>query len=987
MTNNSTADTHTQTLRLAEGRVWTRPQITRRFVVLRFAIESSASYDQAPDTNNIEPVLDCIIDTCQCPFPVDRIAIINFDQPVPTHRGNTYFTYAFLSPRSTNPLQTSSLPTTNIRRQLEILQGKLHLRLDGPHFFHDTPHLPPIASHLRVTIPSINDMGESLHFLLDGISVSLLLGDSGHENILTLRYLAFQIFNAVKSLHSTLPPYHPFPPELAKKFVSRFDIGNLIGIKKIRFNKPSKPSTPSPTNTTIRPLLGITISKDSTYSELLRNAITHVCVTNAAALPIFGRPDHLCISLHALRPTQDETNTIAKQISLNHCPLHDPSQYRIIRNIRISPKIITKTNLYIRRAIGLLGNCIGFLLDFTNGPVDLQLTGVFVALRETSYLSPQHVTSRIIEANHHTINLTPGPPTTITPSPNSLRSPPSLLPRGRGRGRGLNSLRPTIPPSTLGSSSDSSSILFRISRTSNLTIRSPTSHKYYVIINGVGGIAVANIHSMNFNNGGIRTLINHVPFNWHQSFPTHAEAWTYFTSYFPQLRTPEDALFMNENCPAETSNLTNPSKLFRDLSGFTTDPTTNTREFFYFDHLPPDTKAKRLAASRRMFDLGLTPSDGTTFLSLPLPNTTTTTPPHPQPNTPNHTPTRPLAAQPPNPNANHPITPPNNDLPPTDMSITTDYSRDLLANNDDLASQTSNHLNMQSHAQPLNPHHHHKRTRDAASLSTSSTSDNPSHSYVQFNTPLQSTKINIFSTLASALTNASIPPDSISTTIQFWAFPSTRIIDKKLAFITILDPTLTPTIVSIIRSTFDLSLPTPIDSLPTPPSHSDVDTTKDPDPDSQFPRNCRIISCPFYNGGTNIFSHDPTGMAMAQNHGHHLHLDLLTSLPPTTLNDIGWTRCCPTCPHIFLSPTDLRAHQSNCTLHISTNTPTLDPTTLPHWTPLFSICPDSRKAELATIIKTSPESTPTSLFPLISEWFMESKPAHQPATPFDHHEL
>jgi hypothetical protein len=250
---------------------------------------------------------------------------------------------------------------------------------------------------------------------------------------------------------------------------------------------------------------------------------------------------------------------------------------------------------------------------------------------------------------------------------------------------------------------------------------------------------------------------------------------------------------MNENCPAETSNLTNPSKLFRDLSGFTTDPTTNTREFFYFDHLPPDTKAKQLAASRRMFDLGLTPSDGTTFLSLPLPNTTTTTPPHPQPNTPNHTPTRPLAAQPPNPNANHPITPPNNDLPPTDMSITTDYSRDLLANNDDLASQTSNHLNMQSHAQPLNPHHHHKRTRDAASLSTSSTSDNPSHSYVQFNTPLQSTKINIFSTLASALTNASIPPDSISTTIQFWAFPSTRIIDEKLAFITILDPTLTPT--------------------------------------------------------------------------------------------------------------------------------------------------------------------------------------------------
>jgi len=140
---------------------------------------------------------------------------------------------------------------------------------------------------------------------------------------------------------------------------------------------------------------------------------------------------------------------------------------------------------------------------------------------------------------------------------------------------------------------------------------------------------------MNFDNGGIRTLNNHVPFNWHQSFPTHAEAWTYFTSYFPQLRTPDDALFMNENCPAKTSNLTNSSKLFRDLSSFTMDYTTNTREFFYFDHLPPNTKAKRLAASQCMFDLGLTPSDDTTFLPLPIPNTTTTTPLHPQPNTPN----------------------------------------------------------------------------------------------------------------------------------------------------------------------------------------------------------------------------------------------------------------------------------------------------------------------------------------------------------------
>ena len=91
-------------------------------------------------------------------------------------------------------------------------------------------------------IPSINDMGESLHYLLDGVSISLLLGENGSKKKLTLRYLAYLIYTTVKSLHATLPPHHPFPPELTKKFVSHIDIGNLIGIKKIRFNKPSNPT-------------------------------------------------------------------------------------------------------------------------------------------------------------------------------------------------------------------------------------------------------------------------------------------------------------------------------------------------------------------------------------------------------------------------------------------------------------------------------------------------------------------------------------------------------------------------------------------------------------------------------------------------------------------------------------------------------------------------------------------------------------------------
>jgi hypothetical protein len=153
-------------------------------------------------------------------------------------------------------------------------------------------------------------MGESLHYLLNGVSVSLLFKENGTENTLTLGYLAYLIYNTVESLHTTLPPHHPFPAELTKKFTSHLNIGNLIGIKKVRFNKPSKPINSSSPNSSLRPLLGIVILKDPLYSNLLQNAIKHVCITNKITLPIFGCPDHLCISLHELRSTPNENHDL-----------------------------------------------------------------------------------------------------------------------------------------------------------------------------------------------------------------------------------------------------------------------------------------------------------------------------------------------------------------------------------------------------------------------------------------------------------------------------------------------------------------------------------------------------------------------------------------------------------------------------------------------------------------------------------------------------
>ncbi len=77
----------------------------------------------------------------------------------------------------------------------------------------------------------------------------------------------------------------------------------------------------------------------------------------------------------------------------------------------------------------------------------------------------------------------------------------------------------------------------------------------------------------------------------------------------------------------------------------------------------------------------------------------------------------------------------------------------------------------------------HKRNRPSSSQSTVIDPNTQPHLCIQFNTPLQSTPMEILTELATALDNASIPQDSISSTLFSWASPSVKISDKKLSFI------------------------------------------------------------------------------------------------------------------------------------------------------------------------------------------------------------
>jgi hypothetical protein len=395
-----------------------------------------------------------------------------------------------------------------------------------------------------------------------------------------------------------------------------------------------------------------------------------------------------------------------------------------------------------------------------------------------------------------------------------------------------------------------------------------------------------------------------VPFNMHQSFATHPEAWTFFTAFYPLINSPNNTKYMNKNCPAKTSNLTNPSKHFRDVSGFSYTSSRGIRKYFYYDDLPPDIKAKRQAALDRMRSLGLTPSDDFAFISSTNPTSHNSSHLHPPtPSTPPHHTTTCTNAPPSMISSN--VHQDQDHLPPADMSLASSVTRlgPYYDNNvdDDMASHTSNCLLITTDNPTTTPTSTHKLAHQHSSQSTVSL-ESTQPTYIQFNTLLDSTPNGISHQLNNALTSASIPPGSISPTIKFWAFPSIKIHDKKIAFLTIHDPSLSMCIISVIRLAIPYSLPTTTDILPHPPTITNIDATPY---STSFPLNCRIKTCPFYNGGASIFNNNPNGLSIPQLHRTSLHHNLLTTLPTHILTSIGWAHCHANCHYFSLSSIDL----------------------------------------------------------------------------------
>ena len=252
------------------------------------------------------------------------------------------------------------------------------------------------------------------------------------------------------------------------------------------------------------------------------------------------------------------------------------------------------------------------------------------------------------------------------------------------------------------------------------------------------------------------------------------------------------------------------------------------------------------------------------------------------------------------------------------------YHTGLDNQDDDLSSRASSQL---CFSPPTPQTTNHKRARpESAQTSVCSTTPTLLQYFLlvcDLSLPLSS----IHRSLQIGLADHGLPTTSISPPLLSCAVQSPSQSTSKLIYIQIMDTTLTAHIIRIVRLTLRQSMPQLISSIPPPSTIDDIDLTAFSG--DGHPLFCCVTSCPYHNGRDPIFPNDDHGLDIAQAHGQHLHYDLLASLPSDSLSSIDWSRCCETCPSLFLKHTDLDAHRTTCNTYIPPPPPPLAATDAP----------------------------------------------------------
>ena len=911
-----TSDDTTKQRRTNEG----RNNIDRPLIWFNWVLPTDVKLSSTPNVLEFEHVLDTLITATDLPFSIDRAWLRSKRQGMKIKGKEHMITYAALCPTPSSP------PDTNKDNdRLYQLNNTLF------QLFHTDNALAvedpdAIFNHCKFAIPQVNDNGQALHFLLKGLDPSLLLSDK-FEEIFTQRKLAADIIALLKTHLKLAFPSTPLPHCLDS--IDEHDIlqvASLVSVRRMIFDDKRKP----PNERTPLPILAIVMSDRHHLANELKDVIHNICHTNKTPLFIGGGKIQLHLvpvptkEMHAQRSEffvniHEFNKAILPDVPLTSTLLH--------RHIGIPQHLIFDYELFSDLVNFTLTDCIGIFVNLCHGLLEPTLTCIFKQSMTTKFKRYEDLVSDIEAAfqNSPGSNLPPPAHAESHHLPYTINTT-STSSRG-GRGGQSGQRKSLFKASTISSFIDSSK-----------------DDPWHAICNGIGGIATANLYKCHFDNSGLRTLTNLVPFERHFSYPTKEQAFKTLQTYYPWIKTYDDLDKMNANAPLNASNLNNPSPLIRQAVGDYERRRNSPADMFWTDNLTdPLINTLRTACTQRMKALKASPTDSCDFLDPELstgelnypvtsitlqclskykPSSSSTT------SSPTHTPSLVSSPYPLHQPMDKSRTNTNSTIEVTHVRTTSDQHDDdavsqLSVSGLSVSAQSASGSALQS--SPKRPRHTSTTTLQHTPQQRTQPTQPPTETFtfINFITSANTHPNDLRTIIATAYqkrtTDSStddtqrsppFPSDAVSSYIHFSMIPGQP--QYKLGHIQIINAEHSQEILNFIKElpaarSVNISHRTP----PTAFAINQIDESQPTHP--PHPLNCRFIGCQLHNQGIEPPKEilPDNHLTTMEEHGLLYHHDLIYLLPQSSLNNIGW-HCCPGCNTRIFTATNFNTHKRGC---------------------------------------------------------------------------
>jgi hypothetical protein len=920
-------DIHRQTMRIVEGRKPNVESVTRPVIWIKFWFPTEIPDTTiAPNILQQELAIDYIISNLHVDFIIDRVYIGTLLNPIQIANDSLSFLgYAALSPRTSNT-ESNSIDKTTLQ-QLYTLEDRLHLITANTSNYQHHNATTPLLNHILFKLPHVNNYTEETTFLIEGLHQGI-----PNNDVATLRELATDIFRAIHSRYNSLNP-NTKPSAVLQRHKSRFAINQILSVRswnipKSKQQKPTHSPQRKPNNSVDRALILVLNPHSSAASDLER-IITSLSTTNKTTLPICGGNITINLIHFANVPKSDSKGHDQFFQAIRHSNIqhYGRTNVRLIRNINVHPRTISAPD-HIPTLVRNITNCRAIIPNLEHGRRHPSLTCLFNFSTEQTTSDPEAIFQLIANTAYSTLNID------ITP-PNQPKQTTSTNTTASTTTHTINNF-----------------VGYNIPKTVNSTSTAP---RYYVLINVAGGLFMTGIYKGHFDDNNLRPLTDKVSHNIFRKFLTEAEAWTYFLSYYPDYNTYEKILFLNYNCPIESSNMNNPCPRVQDqIRNSTNTNPIKERTFFRPDLMAPHITLARLAATERMTTQKQTPNDSYDFLPPNHPRTY-------------HSPTDlPI---------NQALIPPNTHPSSSNPNFALEQCiLELEQESDDVSVMTEQtktlnvNPSVQQHETIITNTTTSKRARKSSDRSISTVSHHetsqpptsPTHTYISIRTPINMTPTEILHHILTHNTNDIIPKMAIGLDITF--APTITNHSWKLAYLRINETDSITNILTILKTHFQDSHPQLITSTSAIPrlltSTPTLDTSPPTHTHLNIPTNCRIEQCPLYNTGIEELIADDdlhNFCTTMEKHGLGIHSDLLNNTPLSILESIGWYRCCPNCESLHFGDTSINTHRESCPTFneqtmVEINEKDESPTNELSQTSLFDSCPEQYHTKLHTLI-------------------------------------